>query len=382
MPHIVIISGELSGDKLGGKLLDSLSELDDGITYSGVGGEYMNQHRGFSTLFPLKDISYVGILPIIFNLKTIILRMRMLIDHILSNDVDMVICIDAPEFTHRVAKAVKKKKPNIKIINYAIPTVWAWRPRRAKEMKKYFDYGLCIYPFETKVLENLDSIPCTYVGHEAIENIPTYSREDFLIKFNHKKSDIIIGIFPGSRQRAIQRVLSQYLKVVESLPEALKQKIHIYVSGVKSYRKAIEDILDSVSYKVTVLYEIEDKEKLQIASEVALVSHGTMMLELALLRTPIVAISYLSSFENFLVSLLFRSIPSLSNVNLILDEPIVTEFMDNELIVSTLLELLDKNSEMYITQQEGFSKFISKMTVNSEAPSKKAASKVLEILNK
>ena len=169
---IWIVAGEESGDQLGAKLMRALkSQHDDKrLHFGGVGGHAM-AHEGLTSLFPLEDIAVMGFSAVINRLPTILRRIRQTADAVVAARPDILIIIDSPDFTHRVAKAVRKRAPQIPIVDYVSPSVWAWRPGRAAKMRAYVDHLLALLPFEPEAHERLGGPPTTYVGHPLIERL-------------------------------------------------------------------------------------------------------------------------------------------------------------------------------------------------------------------
>ncbi|MFL5200761.1 MAG: lipid-A-disaccharide synthase, partial [Microvirga sp.] len=169
---IWIVSGEESGDQLGAKLMRSLKARFGGerLRFGGVGGHAMGK-EGLKSLFPLEEIAVMGFSAVIARLPSILKRIRFTADAAVAANPDMLIIIDSPDFTHRVAKAVRQRAPQIPIIDYVSPSVWAWRPGRASKMRAYVDHLLALLPFEPAAHRRLGGPPTTYVGHPLIERL-------------------------------------------------------------------------------------------------------------------------------------------------------------------------------------------------------------------
>ena len=144
--RIFLIAGEESGDQLGAKLMRALRARHDGIAFEGVGGHAMEE-EGLRSLFPLTDIAVMGITAVVARLPSIVQRVYRTVNAIVASRPDAVVIIDSPDFTHAVAKRVRRRLPSIPIINYVSPSVWAWRPGRAKKMCAYVNHVLAINPF-------------------------------------------------------------------------------------------------------------------------------------------------------------------------------------------------------------------------------------------
>ncbi len=145
---VALVAGEHSGDQLGFKLMRALRKaLPGGVAFFGVGGEAM-EAEGLESLFPMSDIAVMGILPVLARLPQLLARIRQTAEAIIAARPDALVIIDSPDFTHRVARRVRKALPNLPIVDYVSPSVWAWRPGRAKAMRAYVDCVLALLPFE------------------------------------------------------------------------------------------------------------------------------------------------------------------------------------------------------------------------------------------
>ncbi|MET0367197.1 MAG: lipid-A-disaccharide synthase, partial [Methylobacterium sp.] len=153
-PRIWLVAGEDSGDQLGAKLMRALREAAPGVTFGGVGGEAMAE-AGFASLFPLDDVAVMGYLPVLARARTLLRRIRETADDIVAARPDVLVIIDSPGFTHAVAKRVRKAVPAIPIVDYVSPSVWAWRPWRAKGMRPFIDHVLALLPFEPEAHRRL-----------------------------------------------------------------------------------------------------------------------------------------------------------------------------------------------------------------------------------
>lgn len=148
MPTICIVAGEESGDQLGSELIHALNErLGEGVRYCGVGGEKMTS-LGLTSFFDMSDVSVMGLSAVLARLPLIVRRVYQTVDAVIAARPDVLVIVDSPDFTHNVAKRVRKRAPDIPIVGYVSPSVWAWRPGRARKMRVYVDELLALLPFE------------------------------------------------------------------------------------------------------------------------------------------------------------------------------------------------------------------------------------------
>ena len=166
--RVALVAGEHSGDQLGAKLMRALIEARASeIAFLGVGGEAM-EAEGLKSLFPISDIAVMGILPVLGRLPKLLQRIRKTAEAIIDARPDGLVIIDSPDFTHRVARRVRAALPKLPIVDYVSPSVWAWRPGRARAMRSYVDCVLALLPFEPEAYRRLKGPCCVYVGHPLI----------------------------------------------------------------------------------------------------------------------------------------------------------------------------------------------------------------------
>ena len=190
--NIFVIAGEHSGDALGGKLMAALRQkLGSRVRFQGVGDEAM-QNEGLVSDFPMSDVTVMGPLSILRHLPRILKRVYGTVDRAIATEPDVVVIIDSPEFTHPIAKRIRKRRPDIPIVDYVSPSVWAWRPGRAKKMRPYVDHILGLLPFEPEAHARLGGPPCTYVGHPLIE------RADWLKNLDPEPLRQRLGLDPNA----------------------------------------------------------------------------------------------------------------------------------------------------------------------------------------
>ncbi len=168
--RVALVAGEHSGDQLGFKLMRALRAAAGKVVLIGVGGEAM-EAEGLVSLFPIGDIAVMGILPVLARLPKLLERIRQTADFVVAARPDALVIIDSPDFTHRVARRVREVLPNLPIVDYVSPSVWAWRPGRAKAMRAYVDCVLGLLPFEPDAYGRLAGPRCVYVGHPLIERL-------------------------------------------------------------------------------------------------------------------------------------------------------------------------------------------------------------------
>lgn len=378
--HVVMIAGEASGDILGADLMAALREKHPNISFSGVGGAHM-QAQGISSLFEMSEIALMGITSILPKIPSLLRRIRETRDHILAVQPDFVICIDAPDFNHRVAKQVKAKAPNIKIVNYVPPTVWFWRPKRAKKIRQFFDLALAIFPFEPAVMKRLGGPDCTYVGHPAANAVATRAEgEAFRKKYKISPSDKLISVLPGSRNSEVKQLGSIFGDTVKALKKRYPD-LRIAVPIVPHLRARVGEIAASWSDDIILVEGESQKAALFSASDAALAASGTVAIELGLAELPMV-IAY--KVDALVARILwFRAqVPSVNLVNIVLDKPVIPERLQYNCQADILTEEMDmllrddkKNADM----RAHLHRFKQIMTQGVSNPSENAAQILLNL---
>src|SRR5581483_986116 len=219
--HIVLLAGEESGDRLGGALMRALKARHPGaIAFSGVGGGHMAA-EGLVSLFPISELAIMGFAMLPAKLAQVFRRIRQTADAVVASQPDVLVIIDSPDFTHRVARRVRKRAPQIPIVDYVSPTVWAWRAGRSRAMRDYVDQVLCLLPFEPAVHRRLGGPPASFVGHPLGERAGIL-RPNAEEARRREASPPILLVMPGSRKIEIDHMLPIFARSVELIAERVK----------------------------------------------------------------------------------------------------------------------------------------------------------------
>ena len=211
-PLIYIVIGEESGDQLGARAMKAIKTACGGnVRFAGLAGERM-QAEGLCSLFPLSEIAVMGLINIIRQYPALYRRGMQVVEDVLEKDPDLLLIIDSPEFTHAVAKRVRKRRPDLPIIDYVSPSVWAWRPGRAKKMARYVDHVLALLPFEVDAHKRLQGPPCSYVGHPLIERLDVLRPQ---VGERGSLNEPVLLVLPGSRRSEVSRLMVEFGAVVK-----------------------------------------------------------------------------------------------------------------------------------------------------------------------
>jgi len=338
-PRIWLVAGEDSGDQLGAKLMRALREAAPGVTFGGVGGEAMAD-AGFASLFPLDDVAVMGYLPVLARARTLLRRIRETADDIVAARPDVLVIIDSPGFTHAVAKRVRRAVPAIPIVDYVSPSVWAWRPWRAKGMRPFIDHVLALLPFEPEAHRRLGGPACTYVGHPLIERLGEL-QPDAAAQARRERAPYPLVVLPGSRRSEIERLMPVFGPTLARV--AREVAVEAVLPAVSRHRARIEELAKAWDVPVRIVSGESEKYAAFRSGRAALAASGTVTLELALAGVPSVVAYKVSRAEEFIARRLIQ-VPSIVLPNLILNRNAMPEFVQAdcspENLSASLLPLL------------------------------------------
>lgn len=381
--RIVLIAGEHSGDALGGKLVAALkARLGDRLRLSGVGGDEMAA-QGFVSDFPISDVAVMGPLSILRHLPRIMRRVYATVDRAIAFDPHVVVIIDSPEFTHPIAKRIRKRRPDIPIVDYVSPSVWAWRPGRAAKMRAYVDHVLALLPFEPDAHARLGGPPCTYVGHALSERLDWLRDLDpapLAERLGLDPERPVVVVLPGSRSSEVGRLMEPFgdalrLLIADGItPEVL-------MPCVAHMRPLIAAKLKTWPLAPHMVEGDEDKFRAFKLADAALAASGTVTLELALAGTPMVVGYRVDPVAAPFLRRLIKA-PTVVLANLVLGANAFPEFHQEtvtpENLAATLRPLLSDTEER-AKQYAALARIPGLLgTEGGRAPSEAAADVVLD----
>ncbi|MDR3483476.1 MAG: lipid-A-disaccharide synthase [Bradyrhizobium sp.] len=376
---VFLIATEESGDRLGANLMKVLRQrLGGAVQFEGVGGPSMAR-EGLASLFPIEDLSIMGFSAVVKRLPMILRLIRQTADAVMQASPDTLVIIDSPDFTHRVARRVRASDPSLPIIDYVSPSVWAWRPGRARAMLGYVDHVLALLPFEPEAYRRLDGPPCSYVGHPLVEQIDVL-RPDADEQRRRDDQPPVLLVLPGSRRGEINHHMAVFGETLglldvpfEPVLPTLPHLQDVVREGVKGW---------PVQPRI-IVGEQEKKAAFRVA-HAAFVKSGTATLELALAGVPMVAAYKVGAVEAWILR---RAIQASSAIlaNLVIGENVVPEFLQQDCtpakLAPALREILS-DSPLRRRQAEAFAKIDAIMSTAGQPPSARAADIVLATLRK
>jgi lipid-A-disaccharide synthase len=380
---IFIVAAEESGDALGGALAGALAARHgNGLNLSGVGGRAMSA-AGIASPFPIDDLAIVGLTAIPRRLPTILRRIRETANAVVAAQPDALVVIDSPDFTHRVARRVRRLAPSIPIIDYVSPSVWAWRQGRAHAMRSYIDYVLAILPFEPAAHVRLGGPACVYVGHPLIEWLAEL-RPSAEEAERRRSAPPLVLVLPGSRSSEIRRLLDIFGAALERAA-ARTGPFDLVLPTVPHLLARVNAGTAHWPLKPRVVVEPAEKWSAFRTARAALAASGTVTLELALAGVPAVAAYRLSLVEEAVLRLLSRRASRPHSVilaNLVIGENVMPELLQRactpEALADALVPLVTDSPERQ-RQIEAFGRLDAIMGIGAIKPSAQAAAIVSDI---
>lgn len=384
MNKILIIAGEASGDLLGADLSKALQEASpEALDIYGIGGEHMAQ-AGVRLLSRCEEIAVVGGTEIIKHFKQIRKAYKQIKETLISTRPDLVILIDYPGFNLRIAKLAKKQ--GLKVFFYVSPQIWAWRYYRIHHIKKYVDHMAVLFSFEEKIYQK-ESIPVSFVGHPITELASaTKSRDELIKQYDLQKNHPIIGILPGSRHQEIERHLSLMVEGLKLIRKKIPNAQFILPLAQTMNEETMKLKLSSIfkaqneqAFHITIISS--DSYNAMSLMDAAIAVSGTVTLELALMKIPMVVVYRLSQLT-FSLAKRFIKLPYISLCNIVGEDFIAKELVQHdatpEAIANETIELIEnKNYRETILKKYDI---VSK-NAGEKGASKKAATAALELIN-
>lgn len=314
---IYIIAGEDSGDKIGGFLIQRLKEA--GAQINIIGGKNM-ESQGLKSLFDIKQISVMGFLEILPKLPKMFSLLKMAENDITQKKPDVLVTIDSPGFNLQIAKRIKKKLPNTKLVHYVAPTVWAYKEKRALKFAKYYNLMLLLLDFEKPYFDKV-GLKSVFVGH------PIWEKEDETKALPRQN---IIAFMLGSRVGEVKKHLKIFLPLLKKLKAALPN-YSFYVLATENTK----DLLKGIDINVVV----DENEKLEVIkkSHLAIVKSGTGTLEFIKQKTPIIVFYKMNPISVFLLKKLLK-IKYVNLVNILANKMLIPELIQQNATADNIFE--------------------------------------------
>jgi len=378
---IFLVAGEASGDRLGAALIRALRARAGGeVRFAGVGGPEMAA-EGVPTLYPIEDLAIMGFAAIPRRLPTIIRLIRSTVTAVVARRPRVLVIIDSPAFSCRVAQRVRKAAPDIPVVEYVSPSVWAWRPGRARALRAYVDHILALLPFEPDAHRRLGGPPCTYVGHPLADEVGEL-RPNVEEAQRRLADPPVLLVLPGSRPAELRRLMPVFGATVAMLRKRFGA-FELVVPTVPHLHDAVAAAAVGWNPQPRILVETAQRHAAMRTARAALAKSGTITLELALAGVPMVTAYKVSPIEYALLGpRILRRLPSVILANLLLGENVVPEFLQHnctpEKLAAALLPLL-ADTPARRRQVDAFARLDAIMEIGTRAPAARAAEIVLDV---
>ena len=378
-----VIAGEPSGDQLGGHLMRGL-RAETKVAFHGIGGPMMAE-AGLASLFPMADLSVMGLAEVLPRLPGLLRRVRETTEDVLRVAPDVLITIDSPDFCLRVARKVRARNPAIKTVHYVAPSVWAWRPKRAAKMAKSIDHVLALLPFEPPYMEAA-GMTCDFVGHPIVYQPEISEAEAAAFRAARAIPDAatLICLLPGSRRGEVTRQGATYRAAVEKIAAA-RPGTRVVIPAAAPVADLVAEIFAGASVPTQILDLRETEAQSQKwaafkAADIAIAASGTVSLELARQQTPMVIGYQMSALSGFLMKRLVR-LETATLVNIVSQTRAVPEFLfadfEAQNIADKTIHLLGEPAEMQ-HQKDAARLTMERLAGDGTDPGRQAARSVLQ----
>ena len=372
---LMIITGEVSGDLIGGALVRELKSPQPDLLITGIGGDKMKS-AGMNLVYHTNQMAFLGFVEVLKHLPFIRQVQKKLIEVIKKENIGCVVLIDYPGFNLSIAK--KLKPLGVKIIYYVSPQLWAWAKGRVKKVRRLVDKMLVVFPFEVDFYQK-ENVNVEYVGHPLVERINQYeflSKDEFFSKFALDGSKEILLVMPGSRKQEVKEIFPEIIKAADRLAKNFNMQVVVARS-----KNIDEKYFQSVSGSNN-FYLIEDfTYELMKYAKFGIVKSGTSTLEAGYFALPMVVV-YKTRFLTYLIGKQLIKLDRIGMVNILLNEMVVPELIQNEVDSQNVFQTASDILSNQKTYQEVKHKLeLVKEKLGGSGASKKAAGKVLEILN-
>jgi lipid-A-disaccharide synthase len=378
----MLVCGEPSGDQLGAQLMRGLKLLAPDVQITGVGGEAMAR-EGLQSLFSLDATAVMGLREVVPAIPRILRRVREATDFALKTRPDAVVLIDSPDFTHRIARAIRKRDPSLRTVNYVAPQVWASRSYRTKQMARDFDLVLALFPFEVPFLEKY-GLKAEFVGHPVIERAARMTGGDALrARLGLEAQAPLLALLPGSRSNEIRFILPVFRQAVALLAARIPGLVTV-LPTVPHVAAKVRAATAEWPTPLHVLESEDDKFAAFDAADMALAASGTVTAELALAKTPMV-VGYRVGWLTYALSSLIMNVKYITLVNVLLEREAVPEFLQGRLqpaLLADAVERLWRDPATRAAQIGALTEFDRMLGEGTEAPSLRAARALLDFVGR
>jgi lipid-A-disaccharide synthase len=375
-----LIAGEPSGDRLGAAAMAGLKALRADVAFEGVGGEMM-EAQGLRSLFPMSDLSVMGLAEVLPRLPALLRRRDEAVRAVLESRPDVLLTVDAPDFGLRVAKAVKARAPGLRTVHYVAPTVWAWRAGRARKMAAHVDQVLALFPFEPPLMEAA-GMACDFVGHPVVAEPVATEAEVLAFRRAHGIGDApLILALPGSRANEVTRLAGRFGEALGLLARR-RPDLRVVLPAAPPVADLVAERVAGWPVKPVILVPHGDplaqaaKRAAFRAADAAIAASGTVSLELAAAGTPMV-IAYDMNWLTWQAMRRMVRLDTVTLVNIVSGTRAVPEFLGPACRPEPIAEGLARVLEDPGAQREAMRVTMERLGAGGEAPGLRAARAIL-----
>lgn len=373
--RIFLVAAESSGDALGADLARALKEIDPSLDVIGVGGTLMAE-EGIESRADTSGLAVLGFVEGLLAYSKVKRAVAATVKAILDSKPDVVVLIDSWGFTLRVAQGVRAAAPDIKLVKYIGPQVWATRPERAKTLAAVVDHLMCIHDFETPYYEPY-GLACTVAGHPALGRFKPGDGPALKARQGFKPKDRVVLVLPGSRAAEVRRLGPTLWRAAEAL-ERERKDVRLLVVAARSVRQAVV----AQAPPVARIVDERQKEDAFAAATVALAASGTVTTEVALQGAPVIVGYKLNWLTWAMARVVFRG-KYVTLMNVAADAEIVPEYLQTrftpENLIAAAAPLLD-DEDMREEQVRRQDDALAKMGRGGRPAAEIAAEAVLRVM--
>jgi lipid-A-disaccharide synthase len=381
--RVFLIAGEPSGDALGGALMAGLKALVPGVRFDGVGGARMGA-EGLVSRFPMDELSVMGIAEVLPRYAHLMRRIKESAAAVVESPPDVLITIDSPDFAFRVARRVKAAS-DVRIVHYVAPTVWAWRPGRARKVAEFLDQLLTLFPFEPRYFEAV-GLRADFVGHPVVAEAVAEEGEAAAFRARHGIGGApLLLVLPGSRRGEVQRLAPVFGETVKAVLAA-RPELRVAVPAAGPVAGMVREAVAGWPGGALVIDPARDQDGAEKraafrAADVALAASGTVSLELAAADTPMVIAYDMAWLSRQIIGRMLL-VDTVTLVNLVSETRAVPEFLGPrcrpDLIAPALTGILDDPG----AQAGALAATMERLGRGGESPGLRAARAVLDGLGR
>lgn len=331
---IMFSAGEASGDMHGAKLAEMMKRQDPSVELIGMGGEKMEE-AGVRIVYDIKKLGFIGVGEIIRKIPFFFRLRDFLIQTMIDEKPDVLVCIDYPGFNMRLIK--KAKEAGIAVVYYILPTIWAWHKSRGNTIAQYTDLAISLFPFEANMYRDMGT-NVVYKGHPLVDTVhAAMSRDEAIAYFGLDAQKQTVLLMPGSRMQEVQGLLPTMLAAAEEIHQAVPQVQFLLPRASTIERSVLEQLIGERSIPIHIgeshVYDMME------VSTVAIAASGTATLETALMGLPTLLVYRVSSLTYWLSKILVH-IDNIGLPNIIMGRRIMPELWQDDVTADRIAETI------------------------------------------